>query len=171
MPQVNAPKYQHTIILQEGQQAPQKEILIPFEQALQVRDVDQIKAHLKISIDKFQGGCIKFYLYKWKELTSDMEVIGTVSGMSINIASNLSTINKYQYSFNDKDDSFIGSEIQNILKKGVIKNSSHELSEFISSIFHREKRDGGYRLILNFKKLNELFEYKKFKMETLAIVI
>ena len=171
MPQVNAPKYQHTIILQEGQQAPQKEIFIPFEQALQVRDVDQIKAHLKISIDKFQGGCIKFYLYKWKELTSDMEVIGTVSGMSINIASNLSTINKYQYSFNDKDDSFIGSEIQNILKKGVIKNSSHELSEFISSIFHREKRDGGYRLILNFKKLNELFEYKKFKMETLAIVI
>ena len=171
MPQVNAPKYQHTIILQEGQQAPQKEILIPFEQALQVRDVDQIKAHLKISIDKFQGGCIKFYLYKWKELTSDMEVIGTVSGMSINIASNLSTINKYQYSFNDKDDSFIGSEIQNILKKGVIKNSSHELSEFISSIFHREKRDGGYRLILNFKKLNESFEYKKFKMETLAIVI
>ena len=171
MPQVNAPKYQHTIILQEGQQAPQKEILIPFEEALQVRDVDQIKAHLKISIDKFQGGCIKFYLYKWKELTSDMEVIGTVSGMSINIASNLSTINKYQYSFNDKDDSFIGSEIQNILKKGVIKNSSHELSEFISSIFHREKRDGGYRLILNFKKLNESFEYKKFKMETLAIVI
>ena len=100
-----------------------------------------------------------------------MEVIGTVSGMSINIASNLSTINKYQYSFNDKDDSFIGSEIQNILKKGVIKNSSHELSEFISSIFHREKRDGGYRLVLNFKKLNELFEYKKFKMETLAIII
>ena len=145
--------------------------MIPFEEALQVRDVDQIKAHLKISIDKFQGGCIKFFLYKWKELTSDMEVIGTVSGMSINIASNLSTINKYQYSFNDKDDSFIGSEIQNLLKKGVIKNSSHELSEFISSIFHREKRDGGYRLILNFKKLNELFEYKKFKMETLAIVI
>ena len=171
MPQVNAPKYQHTSILQGRQQAPQKEILIPFEQALQVRDVDQVEAHLKISIVKFQGGCIKFCLYKWKELTSDMEVIGTVSGMPINIASNRSTINKYQYSFNDKEDAFIGSEIQNLLKKGVIKNSSHQPGEFISSIFHREKRDGGYRLILNFKKLNELFEYKKFKMETLAIVI
>ena len=95
--------------------------MIPFEQAFQVGDVDQIEAHLKISIDKFQGGCIKFYLYKWKELTSDMEVIGTVSGMPINIASNLSTINRYQYSFNDKEDAFIGSEIQNLLKKGVIK--------------------------------------------------
>ena len=171
MSQVNAPKYQHTSILQEGQQAPQKKIFIPFEQAFQVRDVDQIEAHLKISIDKFQGGCIKFCLYKWKELTSDMEVIGTVSGMPINIASNLSIFDKYQYPFNDKEDAFIGSEIQNLLKKGVIKNSSHEPGEFISSIFHREKRDGGYRLVLNFKKLNESFEYKKFKMETLAIII
>ena len=117
MPQVNAPKYQHTSILQEGQQAPQKEILIPFEQALQVRDVDQIEAHLKIGIDKFQGRCIKFCLYKWKELTSDMEVIGTVSGMPINNTSNLSIINRYQYPFNDKGDAFIGSEIQNLLKK------------------------------------------------------
>ena len=32
------------------------EILIPFEQALEVRDVGQIKAHLKLSVDKFQGG-------------------------------------------------------------------------------------------------------------------
>ena len=100
-----------------------------------------------------------------------MEVISTVSGMPINIASNLSIVNKYQYPFHDKEDAFIGSEIQDLLKKGVIKNSSHEPGEFISSIFHREKRDGGYLLILNFKKLNEIFEYKKFKMEILAIVI
>ena len=30
----------------------------------------------------------KLYLDKWKELTSDMEVISTISGMPINIASN-----------------------------------------------------------------------------------
>ena len=171
MSQVNTPPYQHTSILQEGQQAPQKEILIPFEQALQVRDVDQIKAHLKISVDKLQGGCIKLYLHKWKELTSDMEVINTVSGMPINIASNLPTINKYQYPFNDKEDAFIDSEIQNLLKKGVIGNSSHEPGEFISPIFLRKKSDGGYHLILNLKKLNESVEYKKFKMETLATTI
>ena len=62
--QINTPTYQRTSILQEGQQAQQKEILIPFEQALQVRDVDQIKAHLKIIVGKFQGGCIKLYLHK-----------------------------------------------------------------------------------------------------------
>ena len=126
--------------------------MIPFEQALQVRDVDQIKAHLKISVGKFQGGSIKLHLHKWKELTSDMEVISTVSGMLINIALNLPIINTYQYHFNDKEGGFIESEIQNLLKKGVIENSSHEPGEFISPIFLREKSDGGYRPILNSKK-------------------
>ena len=100
-----------------------------------------------------------------------MEVISTVSGMLINIALNLPIINTYQYHFNDKEGGFIESEIQNLLKKGVIENSSHEPGEFISPIFLREKSDGGYRLILNLKKLNESVEYKKFKTETLATVI
>ena len=138
---------------------------------MQVTDVDQIKAHLKLSVDKFQGDCIKLYLHKWKKLTSDMEVTGTVSGMSRNIASNLAIINKYQYPFNDKEDAFIESEIQNLLKKVVMQSSNHEPSEFFLTIFLREKSDGGYYFILNLKKLNESVEYKKFKMETLFTVI
>ena len=134
--------------------------MTPFEQALQLRDVDQTKAHLKISVGKFQGGCVKLYLHKWKEITSDMEVTSTVSSMPINIASNLSIINKYQYPFNDKEDAFIESEIQSVLKKVVIRNSSHEPGEFISPVFLREKSDVGYRLILNLKKLNESVDYK-----------
>ena len=97
-----------------------------------------------------------------------MKVIGTVSGMPINITSNLPIINKYQYFFND---TFIESEIQNLLKKGAIKNLSREPDEFISPIFLREKSNGGYRLILNLKKLNESVVYKNFKMETLAAII
>ena len=78
--------------------------------------------------------------------------------MRINIAANLPIINKYQYPSNDTDDVFIESEIQNLLKKGVIRTSSHEPGEFISPIFPREKSYGGYRLILNLKKLNESVE-------------
>ena len=96
-PQVNTTTYHYTNIIQEGQQTPQKGILIPFEQALQVRGVDQVKAHLKLSVDKFQGGCIK--------------AVGPVAGVPINIRSNLPLINKYQYSFNDKEDAFIESGI------------------------------------------------------------
>ena len=100
-----------------------------------------------------------------------MEVIGTVSGVPIDIASNLPIINKYQYPFNDKEDVFIESKIQNLLKKGVIRNSSHDPGEFISPILFKEKSYGGYRLILNSKKLNESVEYKKFRMETLTTII
>ena len=72
-----------------------------MEQELQARDIDQIKAHLKLNVDQFQWGCIKVYLHKWKEVTSNMEVIDTVLGMPINITSDRPIINKYQYPFND----------------------------------------------------------------------
>ena len=93
--QVNTPTYQHISIIQEGQLATQKEILIPFEQPLQVRDVDQIKTHVKLHVVKFQMDCIKLHLHKWKDLTFGKEVIGTTSGMPINIVSNLPIINKH----------------------------------------------------------------------------
>ena len=107
---------------------------------------------------------------KWKELTSDMENISTVSSVPINITLNLPIIHKYQYPFNDKKDAFIEFKIPNLLKKGVIKISSYEPGEFISPIYLKEKSDGGYCLI-NLKKLNESVEYKKCKMEALAIII
>lgn len=59
------------------------------------------------------------YLHKSKELTFDMEVIDTISGMPINTTSNLPIIKKCQYAFNEKEDAFIESEIQNLLKKIV----------------------------------------------------
>ena len=43
--------------------------------------------------------------------------------------------------------------------------------EFISPIFVRHKPDGGFRLILNLRKLNEVAEYNKFKMETISTVL
>ena len=61
--------------------------------------------------------------------------------MPINIASNLPG-NKYQYPFNDKIDAFIESEIQNLLKKGVLGNSSHEPGEFISPIYISQREKG-----------------------------
>ena len=43
-----------------------------------------------------------------------MELKGTVSDMPINIASKFPIINKYQYPFNDKEDTFIKSKIQKV---------------------------------------------------------
>lgn len=62
-------------------------------------------------------------------------------------------------------------EIESLLKKGVVVQSHHEPGEYISPIFVTGKSDGGYRLILNLKKLNKLAEYKKFKMETISTIL
>ena len=64
----------------------------------------------------------------------------------------------------------VRSELDKLLKKGVIETCTHEPGEFISPIFLREKKDGTYRVILNLKALNEFIVDQHFKMETLDAV-
>ena len=63
------------------------------------------------------------------------------------------------------------NRIESLLKKEVVVESYHEPGEYVSPIFVTEKSDGGYRLILNLKKLNKLAEHKKFKMETISTIL
>ena len=49
----------------------------------------------------------------------------------------------------------IDLETDKLFEKGVIKECEHENGEFISPIFVTPKKDGGYRLILDLKDLNE----------------
>ena len=66
---------------------------------------------------------------------------------------------------------FLTKEIDKLLKHGVIEKCQHEPGEVISPIFLREKSDGGFRMILNLKHLNEDVVYRHFKMETLLSII
>ena len=58
-------------------------------------------------------------------------------------------------------------EIDKLLIKGVISETTHCRGEYISTIIVRPKKDGGHRLFLNLKSLNEHVEYHHFKMDTL----
>ena len=60
-------------------------------------------------------------------------------------------------------------EIEKLLKKNILP-CPHEEGEIISNIFLRPKKDGSHRLILNLKNLNQLAEYKHFKMNSLHTV-
>ena len=51
---------------------------------------------------------------------------------------------------------FLHQEIEKLLNKQVIREVTHIPGEFVSNIFLREKRDGGFRIILNLKPLNKL---------------
>ena len=54
---------------------------------------------------------------------------------------------------NENEKSLIGKEIEQYLKKGIIKRVPYvsEPSKCVSNIFIRPKKDGGIRLVLNLK--------------------
>ena len=86
----------------------------------------------------------------WRKITSDIEVVNNVSGLTIDFE-NKPDVSYKSNQFSSNEFATVASEIKKLLAKGIIKKSSHEEGEIISPIFLREKRDGSYRLILNLK--------------------
>ncbi len=137
----------------------------------QVRDLTRYWEHKLVSL---RAGKIKFHFPAWSELTSDKEVLDTVTGLPIYLDDDFdcsSTCRQFQYPLGLEEHDFVEQEISRLLKLGAIVPTTHEEGEFISPIFVRPKDDGAYRLILNLKKLNEHTEYIHFKMDTLASIL
>ena len=63
------------------------------------------------------------------------------------------------------------AQIASAEAKGVITKATHDVDEFISTIFTRPKRDGSHRLILNLRKLKDHIVYHHFKMESLQSAV
>ena len=123
-------------------------------------------------VSAFTGGCIQSYYHRWEAITSDPEILETVSGLRIRLTDKIPHTRVVQYPFGVEESLFIAKEIKRLLEKQVIAKCEHEAGEFISPIFLREKTDGdGFRLILNLKKLNQISEYNHFKMDTLKSVL
>ena len=72
----------------------------------------------------------------------------------------------FETKFSPKEEKFLTEETEQLLKTGVIKESTYETGEFISPMFLVPKSSDSYRLILNLKKLNAHMPYTHFKMET-----
>ena len=61
-------------------------------------------------------------------------------------------------------------EIQELLKKDAIKQTSHSQNQFMNNIFLEEKKNGPYRPVINLKQLNQFLLYHHFKMKGLIQV-
>lgn len=62
-------------------------------------------------------------------------------------------------------------EIDILFQKGVIEEVNYLYGEFLFNVFFRFKKDGSFRMILNFKNLNLYVEYNKFKMDILQFIL
>ena len=72
----------------------------------------------------------------------------------------------HSFSLNPIEREIISTEVDKLLSKGVIEETTHLEGEFISNIFVTKKKDNTYRMILDLKDLNYSVERKHFKMHT-----
>ena len=56
-------------------------------------------------------------------------------------------------------------ELRDMLRKGVIKRTQPAQGEFLSKF---EKKDGGYRPVINLRMLNQFIPFLHFKMEDVS---
>ena len=109
-------------------------------------------------------------------MTKDPELLDIVRGCHFDVRLNESNLMGFQsrtvpYNFNNVESDAIDKEIAELLKLGVIIKVDQSDNLVISPIFLREKKDGGYRMVLNLKKLNNYIPYIHFKMETFELAL
>lgn len=119
------------------------------------------------------AGRLKLYFPEWRELTSDPQILKTLKGFNVDFVDcpPVQMLPPKEIAFNSEESQIISSELDKLLTKGVIVKSQHCHGEFLSTIFLRKKKTGGYRLILNLKNLNQYISNHHFKMESLTSAI
>ena len=120
---------------------------------------------------RFRAGQIVSALSEWRAITSDPTILEFVTGVKIEFTPGLrpEQNNVRSSVFNRMQHVIVANEMETLLSKGVVKHSSHEPGEFISTIFLRPKPDGAFRMIPNLRAFNEFVQYHHFKMDTLEI--
>ena len=133
-----------------------------------------MKIYFNHKISNFEGGQLSKCLSTWKQHTKNPEILEAVKGDVIEFEDGCEipiSHNSYNQNFTIAESFIISQEIEKLLKKNIIKETIHEKTEFVSSIFLKEKPDGSFRFILNLKKFNKSVKYKHFKMENISTVL
>lgn len=110
---------------------------------------------------------------EWKQITSDQDILTTISGEKIDFVGCPPIQHSTPYSNGlSKDQLYlVEQEIKSLLQKQVIVKRQPEDIEFVSPIFTVPKKDGKLRLILNLKKLNTAVKYAHFKMDSIHTIL
>lgn len=113
-----------------------------------------------------EAGRLKYYVNEWKAITKDRYVLQLVKGAKLpfhtkpsqNVVPKLKTFSK-------EERASINLSICKLLKSKAIEPSVNEPDEFISNVFVVPKQDGGFRLVIDLRELNQFIECPHFKME------
>lgn len=119
--------------------------------------IPSLLAELKEEVSLFQGGRLQQFIEDWKLITSDSEILQTVSGLCLEFDcqdNQLPLSFPSQPRLNEHEINVINVEIDKLCKKGVIAQCFEEPGQFVSPVFVHPRKDGTHRMILNLKCLN-----------------
>ena len=115
----------------------------------------------------FKAGNLAAHFSQWQSLTSDPEILETVSGCKIEFDT-IPSLNKAMVHamLSETQTESVDTEVSNLLRKQAIEACNHEAGEYISPIFNRLKKDGSHRMIKFLKFLDKNITHYHFKMDT-----
>ena len=152
---------------EQGQKASVSERKQQVETAQEAKQQQQ-QSQIKVN---FSAGHLRNCSEFWKSLTSDQYVLDAICGYRIEFSSDVMAIVRSQSSWHSEFDNVtsehISDQVSELLDIGVIEPCENSTVQFISPVFLVDKPDGGFRKILNLKKLNEHVKYEHFKMDSL----
>ena len=114
-----------------------------LNQVLKIWNIHGVIQSFKRQTGEFQAGSVHAYENS-ALITSDQEVLETITGIPININHDLPQSYVMPLPLGKTGSEFIYKKIDSQLQKTVIVKSHHETEEFISPIFVRNKYDGGF---------------------------
>ena len=111
---------------------------------------------------------MRHHLPFWKSLTNDPVILDAIKHHHIEFEAEYptQTVQPTKIYFSAAEIMIIDAEIAQLVNKEVLQVTNRVPDGFISNIFIRPKKDGGFRMILNLKPLNKFVDYHHFKMDT-----
>ena len=114
------------------------------------------------------AGRTAMFLNNWKCITSDTFVLTCVQGVVLRfLTPPCMRAVPSDFPMKPSEQAIVDTEIGKLLSKGAIKEVMPVSGQFLSNIFVIPKKSGGFRTIINLKKLNWFLDTPHFKMENL----
>ena len=121
------------------------------------------------------GGRTKHFLSFWHSICNDRYVLSLLKGVKIPFINNKPPTQRQlpaELRMLVAEMQFVDKHLQELLADGFIKElPCHIADGWVSNIFLVPKKQGGFRMILNLKELNNYVQYTKFKMDHIDKVI
>ena len=127
---------------------------------------------LREKTNSYCAGNISNWYENWRSITSEKYILNIVqNGLVLSFDKDQPSKAPFEFPRTKAETDVPETEVEKLLKKGVIIPTKIQPDDYFSNLFTRQKKDGSYRTILNLKYLNEEWYTQHFKMESIRHAI